>query len=845
METNVIKFYMDEDSRPVKELMTLKSMKESLFKDQYFLALNQIESYLSALKRVSGKDDLDLDSVNNIFAFIGDRGSGKTSCMVSLRHFLISNADEGKAKLSDKEYENLCKAKFFSLDLIDPTYFDKNNDLLSLFLAKLYSSFQKRNKERRDDLDENKRMAFLSQITKTYKHLRAMTQENRNSCDDSNVESLVTLSAAVDLKQDIRNVVDAFIDYFDLRDHMLLLCIDDIDLNASQAVEMLEYIRKYFVQPNILVLMALKLDQMEQVLKNSYRGLFCNEAKVDDTTKNDVFAEMVERYVAKLLPQSQRIYMPMPEDYLDKQLDIYEYRPKSDGECKVMKTFASVRQAIPELIFSKTRYLFYNTESTVSYIVPRNFRNLRYLLKMLWTLKDYKATEKNAENNYYNKDIFKKYFFETWTKNNLSQSKQFLVRKIIGLDELLFLNKYVVKFLNETYYKLIRNAPVSTSSSAKEISNIVDVDNYLFKVSVGDVLGMLDDLSKRYFDEDDQRFFFFIRSLYSIKLYEAYDSVTEAEGSKSIKRYSHGGVVVKDSYKFLNDYETIVAGCHFNKRFYNIFSSKFMETTAYLATDKIAKLMYEVVKNGENSVTEHNKVKLIEFLMLASTRNVESRTQDEKIRTLSEIDYISPIKSKTVAFDLFSVFFNLSRIMECYERFRGLTYNPGRGNVAVGEMFLKVLFSNNPLYAESLWYKFRKWAYEQKVGAPTQQNLMYTNLDAEQNIHEWNYYNKWLSCCCLRNAEIMHDFVQQLENSNLNSYDKPLDAFAGFFHFASEYQILSYDTIENKNLVINFGFFKEFEDILKVFNDDFLLDLFNEPFGKVSSDGSLSANNIS
>lgn len=301
---------------------------------------------------------------------------------------------------------------------------------------------------------------------------------------------------------------------------------------------------------------------------------------------------------------------------------------------------------------------------------------------------------------------------------------------------------------------------------------------------------------------------------------------------------------MKDSYNFLNDYETIISGCHFNKRFYNIFSSEYVKTTAYIATDKIAKLMYEVVQNGENSVTEHNKVKLIEFLMLATTRNVESKEQDEKIRTLSEIDYISPIKGKAVAFDLFSVFFNLSRIMDCYERFRGLTYNPGSGNMAVGEMFLKVLFSNNPLYAESLWYKFRKWAYDKKIGAPTQQNLMYTNLDAEKNIHEWNYYNKWLSCCCFRNAEIMHDFIQQLENSNLNSYDKPLDVFTGFFHFASEYQILSYDTIENKNLVINFGFFKEFEDILKVFNDDFLKDLFNEPFGKESSDELLSANNI-
>lgn len=841
METKVIKFYMDEDSRPVKELMTLKSMKESLFKDQYFLALNQIESYLSALKRVSGKDDLDLDSVNNIFAFIGDRGSGKTSCMVSLRHFLISNADEGKAKLPEKEYENLCRVKFFSLDLIDPTYFDKNNDLLSLFLAKLYSSFQKQNKERRDDLDENKKMAFLNQISKTYRHLRAMTQDHCNSCDDTNVEGLVTLSAAVDLKQDIHDAVDTYIDYFDLRDQMLLLCIDDIDLNASQAVEMLEYIRKYFVQPNILVLMSLKLDQMEQVLKNSYKGLYCNEAKVDDATKNDIFAEMVERYVAKLLPQSQRIYMPIPEDYLDKQLEIYEYRPKNEGECKVMKTFASIRQAIPELIFGKTRYLFYNTESTVSYIVPRNFRNLRYLLKMLWTLKDYKATEKDAEDNYYNKDIFKNYFFETWTKNNLSQEKRNLVNKMISLNELLFLNKYVAKILYEKYYSSEKTLD-SDSLLRKEVRSIVNDDNYLFKVSVGDVLGMLDDLSKRYFDEDDQRFFFFIRSFYSIKLYEAYDSVTEAEDSKSIKRYSHGGVVMKDSYNFLNDYETIVAGCHFNKKFYNIFSKEYIKTTAYMATDKIAELMYEVVQNGENSVTEHNKVQLIEFFMLAVTRNAESETQDEKVRTLSDIDYISPIKEKTVVFDLFSVFFNLSRIMSCYERFRGLTYNPGSGNVAVGEMFLKLIFSNNPLYAETLWYKFRSFAYDNKIGVSTQQDLMYSNLDPEHNIHEWKYYDRWLSCCCLRNAEIMHDFVQQLENSNLKSYDEPSVVFERFFHFASEYEIFSYDKKDNKNLIINFEFFKEVGSMLKNFDNKYFMSLFEGAFGKASSDGSIIDN---
>lgn len=123
------------------------------------------------------------------------------------------------------------------------------------------------------------------------------------------------------------------------------------------------------------------------------------------------------------------------------------------------------------------------------------------------------------------------------------------MNKMISLNELLFLNKYVAKILYEKYYSSEKTLD-SDSLLRKEVRSIVNDDNYLFKVSVGDVLGMLDDLSKRYFDEDDQRFFFFIRSFYSIKLYEAYDSVTEAEDSKSIKRYSHGGVVMKDSYNF-------------------------------------------------------------------------------------------------------------------------------------------------------------------------------------------------------------------------------------------------------------------------------------------------------
>lgn len=104
---------------------------------------------------------------------------------------------------------------------------------------------------------------------------------------------------------------------------------------------------------------------------------------------------MVERYLSKLIPQSQRIYMPNPEDYLGKELWVYNHREDSlgPGELKKVIKFTSLKQAIPELIFKKTRYLFYNSVYKSSWIVPRNFREIRFLLKLLWSMKDFTETQ--------------------------------------------------------------------------------------------------------------------------------------------------------------------------------------------------------------------------------------------------------------------------------------------------------------------------------------------------------------------------------------------------------------------------------------------------------------------
>lgn len=100
-------------------------------------------------------------------------------------------------------------------------------------------------------------------------------------------------------------------------------------------------------------------------------------------TGNDI-SEMAERYINKLIPIESRIYIPSPEVFLGNSLTI------KDGDSVIFEA-DTVRDAIPTLVFSKCRYLFYNTRGTTSPIVPRNLRDLRLLLQMLVRMKDYEA----------------------------------------------------------------------------------------------------------------------------------------------------------------------------------------------------------------------------------------------------------------------------------------------------------------------------------------------------------------------------------------------------------------------------------------------------------------------
>lgn len=619
-----IEFNLDVENRPLKEDISLSSMEQSAFCEQYKNALSAIDQYL-ALARKDAYDK-DLDSQNNIFLFVGDRGTGKTSCMLSIGGLL--RKEKSRREEFKDVYPSISSLDFYSIDLIDPSYFDSHHNIISLFLAKLYAKYKEKvkNDER---ITENRKISFLNALSTAQKHAQLLLV-NSDSSDMNVIEQLENLSAAVDLKEDLKKLVDAYFECFDLKDSILLLRIDDIDLNAKEGNIMAEHIRKYFIQSNILVLMALKLDQLEIIKKNEYAELF----KLNGN--EEMIGNMVERYLAKLFPQNQRVYMPDIDDILEKQLTI------SDKDNKM--EYPSVRQIVPQLIFQKTRYLFYNSPTHVSFIVPRNLRDLRQLIKMLWNMPDY---HENINDNLilikdgaYNQVVFKEYLKNTWIKNNLSISGQKFAHHLLSMTENTLLNDYIVKSL--TGYIWAKDG----SYNKDLFKDILDEKNITYNISTGDVIALISYLRHKNLDLEKQKLLFFISTVYSIRLYESYNVVTEELKLPSNRNNEIGAESDADKeifsivqYKSLNNYEKLLLGYVFNVSINHFIGIPHLERSKNIQGVKLQNLMLRSLENIEDAKNSH-KLRLIEFFMLATSHVT---AQDNSFRTSPVMAFDAPI----------------------------------------------------------------------------------------------------------------------------------------------------------------------------------------------------------
>lgn len=622
-----------QDGKENQPIIELENTDNSVFRNQYVLAKKIFNTLLK---------DGEVRKYNNIISFCGDRGTGKTSCMMS--------------------FKSQCERDFkdcFFLKEIDPSFFDDTHNIIELVVGSLYSVLSSRRKE--DEYDDSKRDDLVRQFNKVMIYLKYLAKPEDKEHYYDGLQELEALSVGLSLQDSIQELFSIFLKYVQKR--CLVIVVDDLDLNIQGAYIMSEHIRKYLTNDECIIMLSVKVEQLIDAVQHYLE----NSQNVDGTEGH----EMAVKYVTKLIPVSSRVNMPLLEDYCDNELE-YVYTG-ADGN-PINDEFHSIKEAVTHSIFWKTGYLFYNSRGRNSLIIPSSLRSLRQLLHMLYRM-PLRDKEHPAEHKQ-NQKQFKQYFFYTWTQQ-LSAEYRHIAHKLISIESDLAFNKAVVANL----------MTLDVLKNSNQFKLITDPSNYAYNVSLGDVMRILDYLDQDESDMQLQLFVFFVRSLYSIKMYEYYDFVTEnidANHYPEPANIEQAGEIYSSDAMFerTNKIQRLVNGRYFSFEVDEVLPPQSIQGDENQSRDcKLINgdiLITEIQNLGrEKEHIDENYIKrfqLVEFFMLTISRlaNIKKKTDSWDLkRNAFEPSYLIPFHStvKNLVFDVLSPFYNVLNLKNTYNRF--------------------------------------------------------------------------------------------------------------------------------------------------------------------------------
>lgn len=644
-----IVFYNGEETGHVLET---DCFQDSLFREQYTFALKLFKSIYSSQGPVS-----------NIIAFCGDRGEGKTSCMRSFMELLKNDSELHK-------FESILPFKADDveiLDVIDPAFFDKKHNLIELVLGQMYGKISGKSIQNADySAKLNERNNLLRYFQKAKRHLGHLEKEKRELYDE--LEELDALSAGVKLEECIGLLFEEYLKF--QNKEKIVLAIDDLDLNMTEGYKMAEQIRKYLNHKSCILLIGLNVSQLSTVIQNS----IAKELKTSPSESPEL-SVMASKYVMKLIPYGNRVLMPSIGELCNMKLQIC----RRGDALKELKDLNSVKDEVTRLIFMKTRYLFYNEKGSVSPIVPMNLRSLRLLLGMLIHMEDFEDNKSHSGN----KRIFKSYFFNEWTK--CLDKYRNLVKNLSEYHDLSGINMFVINYFTE--HCKVFNIKLPDVKIESE-----------YDVSLGDVLKTLTYIANTNSDNDTKKLIFFLRSFYSMKLYELYDVISETEGGIYPSVISDDAEVVKVDtvFKNVNQLQKLLNGSYFRYDQNSLLApkqNKYPRDLHVIDGNSFNKLLkevatglekYNVVEFANDDESEgaekwrafKQNFRMCEFFMLTTLRSITYKDRLDVSNYFVSPDASVPAYMTEYhqnmgfyLFDIMAPFYNVVNIQYAYLRF--------------------------------------------------------------------------------------------------------------------------------------------------------------------------------
>lgn len=478
------KFYYKPGDENHAIIEPVDNLESSAFQDLYQKAFELIQRIHDEYQQHQPIFD---SNINNIVAITGERGSGKTTRLLSIANALtdiVGNKDKCPF------LEPLSSNQYHVLEIIDPSFFSERINILELTIGQMFNNFKRHVRDKTSNFDEaysNKKREVVRSFQIVKKNIDLLKKENPGN---DSLEALEGLSCGIELKKSIKTLVDNYLKYFSSNDNQninnyLVIPLDDIDQNLCHGYTMIEQIRKYLMHPNVIILLATKIEQLHDIVITEYKTHF-----KDVSILKGNLSEMANKMILKFLPYDHQLFLPTVKDIRRNIISIHD---KSGTPIDYR-----IYNSIPNLIYNKTHYLFFDNSYSLLPIYPLQLRGYLSLLAMLVNMESYSESTRTS-----NRFVFRKYFIETWCSENLPLEEYQFIQALDRLDE-----QYKIEY---THRFLTNKANYTSIGYTAFINLIRGINNR----------GMM---AKSAYSEN---FKFAIKNALSIIIYEAYTDFIE------------------------------------------------------------------------------------------------------------------------------------------------------------------------------------------------------------------------------------------------------------------------------------------------------------------------------
>lgn len=500
---------------------------EDLFYETYKTAFKEVVKIISDNKSNCSKI---LEMSNNIIAFCGERGQGKSSAMISFSRILENVHSDNIEKYFGEYTKNLKNRTFFSIRRIDPTELENQQSILNVILSRIFFVFKEAIGTNRIDefYEKNEILKLFQKCFKSVTLIKEKTKSNSEAWFGDDLELLSSLGDNAEIKNNLSLLIDKFLRFVVKKDY-LIIQIDDSDLNVKNAYNIAEDIRKYLMIPNVIILMATKSEQFNLAVEQEYANSFKLLADADQIQYQE-FYQMATKYISKLIPGTRKINLPDLSLYSDTEEFYYHLKyiekAKSTNENDKIIIDDDLQNGLLNYIYKKTGLIFLAPSNYTHNIVPNTMRELVNLLSVLNNLNNLNEFDSFEEmkdvdiiERINNLQVFENYFLNSWIEENVNSSYHKCIRNWYN-SSWKIKNSLLIYYLSETLKKLPnviivkqkhRSLPeIETSAYNNQLEN----DSF----SYGNSLNSLDDIDLRCPLIDNYKFTFSIRTLYSINL---------------------------------------------------------------------------------------------------------------------------------------------------------------------------------------------------------------------------------------------------------------------------------------------------------------------------------------